>query len=75
MIKFLLILFILLIYVLFYFGVINIFNVNNYFLLNNKVENVDIIKGIVNNIFLFLIMVVEDIILEKCGLVYNCIDS
>lgn len=70
-----LILFILLIYVLFYFGVINIFNVNNYFLLNNKVENVDIIKGIVNNIFLFLIMVVEDIILEKCGLVYNCIDS
>lgn len=70
-----LILFILLIYVLFYFGVIKIFNVNNYFLLNNKVENVDIIKGIVNNIFLFLIMVVEDIILEKCGLVYNCIDS
>lgn len=75
MIKFLLILFILLIYVLFYFGVFKIFNVNNYFLLNNKVENVDIIKGIVNNIFLFLIMVVEDIILEKCGLVYNCIDS
>lgn len=75
MIKFLLILYILLIYVLFYFGVIKIFNVNNYFLLNNKVENVDIIKGIVNNIFLFLIMVVEDIILEKCGLVYNCIDS
>lgn len=70
-----LILFISSTYVLPHPGATKILNANNFFLSNNKVENVDTTKGTVNNIFLFSIMAVEDITLEKCGLVYNCIDS